>query len=66
MGELKLLSTQDAAEILGYTRNYVSWLLKHTDKLSGQLVGNRWVITNEEVERYKNKYLIESDELDEK
>lgn len=47
-----MLSTDEAAQILGYTRQYVSELIR-AGKLRGQMVGNRWVLFKDDVLEYQ-------------
>lgn len=47
-----LIGPEEAAEILGVSRQYVTRLLKD-GKIPGQKVGQRWVIQREDVEEYQ-------------
>ena len=46
------LTTPEAAEILGYHEDHLGRLLR-AGTVKGEKVGNRWLISREEVERVK-------------
>lgn len=47
-----LIGPDEAAAILGKSRQWVTKLLRDSE-LPGQMVGQRWVIRREDVEAYK-------------
>lgn len=47
-----IISTTEAARILGYTRQYVSELIR-AGKLPAQMVGNSWVLRLADVMEYQ-------------
>ena len=51
--ENKVYSIKEAAEILGITRSGVHWL-KDTGKIEARKIGSYYVISQEEIDRYKN------------
>ena len=51
MNEPKLIAADEAAKILGVTRQTITRLIR-TDKLKAQKVGNRWVFTSEALSGY--------------
>ncbi|NJM86192.1 MAG: helix-turn-helix domain-containing protein [Hydrococcus sp. RU_2_2] len=48
------LSVKETAEILGYSEQYVRKLLRSGD-LSGETIGNRWIIASESASEYHCK-----------
>ena len=51
--ENKEYSIKEAAKILGITRSGVHWL-KDTGKIKARKIGSYYVISQEEIDRYKN------------
>lgn len=51
----KLYSIKEAADILGMTRSGVHWL-KDTGKIKAEKIGEQWVISEEELERYRSNH----------
>lgn len=56
MGYL-FVSVRDASNILGYTPQYMRELLR-TGKLTGQKVGNQWIVEATELERFRKDFGI--------
>lgn len=50
--ESRLISTKEAAHILGVSQRWVIHLLNQGD-LDGQLLSRQWIVYQESVERYK-------------
>jgi excisionase family DNA binding protein len=50
----ELIDAKKAADILDVTSRWVTELLR-TGRIKGQKVGNQWVVSRTEVERYKSK-----------
>lgn len=46
-------SIKEAAEILGISRSGVHWL-KDTGKIKVKKIGNQYVISQKEIDRYRN------------
>ena len=53
--EIKYFTTLEAADELGYTRQYISQLVR-TGQLSGEHIGRDILVTRASVEKYKEKY----------
>jgi len=51
--EDKYYSIKEAAEELNVSRSYVYWL-KDTGRINAEKIGAQWVISQEEIDRYKN------------
>ena len=49
----KYLSTKEAAERLGISRGYI-YYLRDTGKIKALKIGEQWVISEKELERYKS------------
>ncbi len=54
IGELEVLSLAEAAEVLGVTRRNLSNQAKR-GRIKAMLLGDRYVVTTEEVERYQKE-----------
>lgn len=50
----ELISTDEAASILGITRQSVGWLLRH-GRIEGQKIADRWVVEKASVLDYKQE-----------
>lgn len=46
------ISTKEAAELTGYTRQYIANLLKN-GKVQGRMVGNRWLVLRQSILDYR-------------
>lgn len=51
----KVYSIKEAAEILGMSRSGVHWL-KDTGKIKVEKIGEQYVISQEELDRYKDSH----------
>lgn len=55
--ENKVYSIKEAARLLGISPTYV-YYLRATGGIRAERIGAQWVISHEEIERYKNSRVV--------